>query len=82
MTGPLVMFVRPLPGTVGERDRVVHIVPVPNPDAIPDALTAYCGQEFPPGTTEMLSDPRGMPCLVCVVRVPRPEAPQLPEGSR
>ena len=82
MTGSLLMFVRPLPGIVRERDRVVHIVPIPDSDRIPEALTACCGQQFPPGTTELLSEPRGMPCLPCLVLVPPPQTPQLPEGTR
>ena len=79
---PLVLFVRPLPGVVGERDRVVHVVPVPDPAAIPEVLTAYCGQEFAPGTTELLSVPRGMPCVLCLVRVPGSGTEQLPDDSR
>ena len=75
---PVVMFVRPLPGLVGERDRVVHVVPVPDPEAVPEVLTAYCGTRFGPGTTELLSAPRGMPCVRCLAAAPVPGTEQLP----
>ena len=79
---PLVMFVRPLRGSVGERDWVVHVVPVPDPDAIPRVLVAYCGRRFGPGTTELLSEPRGMPCVLCLARTPVPGTERLPDSSR
>lgn len=70
---PVVMLVRPLPGLVGERERLVHIVPVPAGSGAPDLLTAYCGLRFEPGTAEVLSAPQGMPCFRCVVEAPTPD---------
>jgi hypothetical protein len=79
--GPLVLFVRPLPSLVGERERVVHVVPVPDPGAIPDFLTAYCGKRFGPGTTELLSEPRGAPCVRCLAVAPISGTEQIPDSS-
>lgn len=58
---PVTLFVRPLPGLVGERDRMVHVVPLSTDDSVPAALAAYCGLRFAPRTTEALPGPRGMP---------------------
>lgn len=78
---PIVMFVRLLPGLVGTRERVVHVVPVPDPEKIPEYLTAYCGTTFPPGTTELLDGPVGMPCVRCLAAAPMPGTAQLPAGD-
>jgi hypothetical protein len=79
---PLVLFVRPLPGVVGERDRVVHVVPVPDPHAIPEYLIAYCGARFGPGMTESLATPVGMPCVRCLAAAPISGTEQLPDDDR
>jgi hypothetical protein len=63
---------RPLPGTVGETRRVVHVFPLPPQGAVPERLTAYCGAEFGPGELELLDRPSGMPCESCLRHVPRP----------
>jgi hypothetical protein len=78
---PIVMLVRPLPGLVGERDRLVHIVPVPPGGSASERLTAYCGLRFEQGTTEVLSAPHGMPCFRCVVEAPTPDGGDLPAAS-
>jgi hypothetical protein len=78
--GPVVLFVRPLPGVVGERDRMVHVVPV-SAEVMPEVLTAYCGAMFAPGSAEMLPEPSGMPCFLCLVRTPLPGGGELPESG-
>lgn len=64
MTRP-VMLVRFKPGFVGERRRTIHVVPMPDGDVPPEALTALCGQVFRPGTAERLDSALGMPCNNC-----------------
>lgn len=79
---PLVLFVRPVPAVVsGERERVVHVVPVPDPGAIPKFLTTYCGKRFGPGTTEWLTEPTGAPCVRCLAVAPISATEQLPDSS-
>lgn len=55
---------------LGERRRTCHLVPVPEDDAMPRFLTAYCGLHIAPGAGELLSSPVGMPCDACLVRSP------------
>lgn len=63
---PLVLYVRLLPGVVGESRRVVHVVPLDEAHVTETALTAYCGQVLQKGTTEPPIDgPMGMPCERC-----------------
>ncbi|WP_216214665.1 hypothetical protein [Amycolatopsis aidingensis] len=77
MSDPLWM-VRFRPGVVGERWRMVHLVPVPDPAAVPvtvgdcvRVLVALCGQQFAPGEAERLSRPAGAPCEVCLALLER-----------
>jgi hypothetical protein len=79
----LLIFVRPLRELVGLREWVVHVVPVPDPDVVlPEVLTAYCGARFAPGTVELLTEPRGMPCVRCLALAPISSAHrQLTEGQ-
>ena len=74
------LFGRPLPGTVGETRRVVHVFEVPSVDAVQDRLTAFCGESFGHGELEQLDRPLGMPCESCLRQTPTP-APELPAGS-
>ena len=53
---------------VGERERVVHLVPMPQSREVPEALLAYCGQVILPGTAELLDGLSGMPCNRCLAR--------------
>jgi hypothetical protein len=76
----LVMFVRPLRDLVDRRLWVVHVVPTPNPEAMPEVLTAYCGTRFAPGTVEVLSEPRGIPCVGCLAVAPVSRAQFSEEG--
>lgn len=71
------IIARPLPGTVGETRRVVHLFPLPADAAMPERLTAYCEATFGPGELELLERPLGMPCLICLQRSPRPTS-ELP----
>jgi hypothetical protein len=60
MTARLIIA-RPLPGTVGETRRVVHVFPLPTDDVTPEQMTAYCGETFGPGQLELLDRPMGCP---------------------
>jgi hypothetical protein len=71
MTDRLIIA-RPLPGTVGETRRVVHVFLLPPDDTTPERLTAYCGEAFGPGELELLDRPIGMPCVTCLQRSPGP----------
>ncbi|GDY28827.1 hypothetical protein [Gandjariella thermophila] len=77
----MILLVRLREGLRGERERVVHVVPVPEPDAVPDALTAFCGERIAPGSAELLPGPAGMPCVPCLVRMPPPSSVELPPGG-
>ena len=68
--GSAVLLVRFRPGTVGERDRVVHLVPVRPADGIPGVLVARCGVRFRPGQAEPLDHIGGMPCERCLAAPP------------
>jgi hypothetical protein len=76
------IIARPLPGTVGETRRVVHVFPLPAEDPALDRLTAYCGETFGPGELELLDRPVGMPCVRCLQRSPGPGSAELPAGER
>ncbi|WP_367115122.1 hypothetical protein [Actinophytocola sp.] len=47
-------------------------MPLPDADAMPRFLTAYCGLRIAPGSGEVLSTPVGMPCETCLARSPVP----------
>lgn len=61
-----VFIARPLPGTVGESRRVVHVFPLPAEGLAPERLTAYCGAMFGRSELELLERPVGMPCVTCL----------------
>lgn len=75
------VFGRPLPGTVGETRRVVHVFEMPTGDVVPERLTALCGSAFGPGELEHLDRIQGMPCVSCLRRTPTPD-PELPAGRQ
>ncbi len=62
---------------VGESRRTCHLVPLPDADAMPRFLTAYCGLRIAPGSGEVLSAPAGMPCELCLMRSPVVSLPML-----
>lgn len=76
-----ILLVRLRRGVVGETKRIVHVVPIPDPDVMPEELTAYCGARFTPGAIELLSEPTGIPCVSCLALAPVPSAPALPPKS-
>jgi hypothetical protein len=55
---------------IGESRRACHLVPLPDADAMPRHLTAYCGLRIAPGSGEVLAAPAGMPCTACMARSP------------
>lgn len=74
---PPILLVRLKPrgpggAVIGESRRVCHLVPVPQSGDVPEVLRAYCGQEIPPGTAELLDGMSGMPCEPCLARSPIP----------
>jgi hypothetical protein len=71
---------RPLPGTVGETHRTVHVFPFPPDGTMPQRVTAFCGADFVPGELELLDVPRGMPCEQCLRDAPTPGS-DLTDGS-
>jgi hypothetical protein len=74
------VFGRPLPGTVGETRRVVHVFEVLTGDTAPERLTALCGSSFGHGELERLDRPQGMPCESCLRVTPGPD-PELTDGG-
>lgn len=72
-----VLLVRKRAGVVGETQRTCHLVPMPDDDSTPLALTAYCGELIHRGEAELLSQPSGMPCVGCLFRVPMPRSGEL-----
>jgi hypothetical protein len=75
-----VLLVRKRAGVVGETQRTCHLVPMPDDDSTPVALTAYCGELIHRGEAELLDQPSGMPCVGCLFRVPVPRGEELPPG--
>jgi hypothetical protein len=57
---------------IGESRRTCHLVPLPEADAMPRFLTAYCGLRIVPGSGEVLATPAGMPCEPCMASSPVP----------
>ncbi|MET9627586.1 hypothetical protein ABZX92_08990 [Lentzea sp. NPDC006480] len=72
-----VLLVRKRAGVVGETQRTCHLVPMPDDDRTPLALTAYCGELIHRGEAELLTQPSGMPCVACLFRVPMPRSGDL-----
>ena len=63
----MLALVRLRRGVVGESRRVCHLIPVPR-GAVPEQLTALCGESIFPGEAEVLDGLRGMPCHPCLLR--------------
>ena len=65
------VFARYKPGVVaGESQRVAHVLTIPDDGGEPEALTALCGQQFPPDVMEQLEPWTGMPCIGCTLNMP------------
>ncbi|MDT7804094.1 MAG: hypothetical protein QOI78_7527 [Actinomycetota bacterium] len=65
--GGMLALVRLRRGVVGESRRVCHLIPVPAAGAVPEHLTALCGESIRPGEAEVLDGLRGMPCHACLM---------------
>jgi hypothetical protein len=65
--GGMLALVRLRRGVVGESRRVCHLIPVPAAGAVPEYLTALCGESIFPGEAEVLDGLRGMPCHACLM---------------
>lgn len=63
-----IMLGRPLPGTVRETLRVMHVFP--EPANYPGGIVALCGAEFWSGDLEWCDGPAGMPCMRCLAATP------------
>ncbi|MEV7043937.1 hypothetical protein [Amycolatopsis sp. NPDC051061] len=66
---------------VGETDRVVHLIPVPATETMPEHLTALCDLEIRPGDAEHVDAGTGMPCIPCLNAVPRPDTTGVSEAA-
>ncbi len=55
---------------VGERDRQVHLVPLPADRPAPLVLRTLCGDPLAREVTELLDHIAGMPCVRCLAHVP------------
>lgn len=75
---------RPRQGTVGERERMVHLFDAHHRAANGD-LIALCNKRFNPVDLESIHKITGMPCEICVSLAPHPthyrERIQLESGS-
>lgn len=58
--------------TLGERERMCHLVPVGEWREVPIVLRAYCGTPIPPDSADLLSAVTGMPCEQCLAQAPLP----------
>lgn len=61
------VLVRPRPGVVGERKRVVHLTPE-WPTEPTELVTACCGEQYAAEDLEVLDSITGMPCTTCLLR--------------
>jgi hypothetical protein len=60
------LLARPVQGSVGERDRLTHLVYVPEMRTRSAFARACCGRAFGPGELELLDRVAGMPCEACL----------------
>lgn len=65
-TAKFYVLVRPRPGVVGERKRVVHFV-LKWRDEADDQVTMCCGEHYPAEDLEVLGAITGMPCTPCLI---------------
>lgn len=66
MCAARLLLARPLEGTVGERERVTHLVYFPEVRNRIKLARACCGRAFGPGELELLDGVTGMPCEACL----------------
>jgi len=68
-----ILLVRPVAGSVGERERLVHVVGRSGQSDRPGVLRAFCGAEFNADELDLLDRVTGMPCEDCLRLVPLPQ---------
>jgi hypothetical protein len=56
---------------VGERDRQVHFVALPEDKPVPLVLRTLCGDPLAREVTDLLDSVAGMPCVRCLASVPQ-----------
>ncbi|MCA1702856.1 MAG: hypothetical protein LC808_06125 [Actinobacteria bacterium] len=61
------MLLRYRPGVVGERGRMVHMMPLPGGGQTGAAGVALCGALLRPDLVEMVTPGHGAPCTLCLV---------------
>ncbi|MGH3492076.1 MAG: hypothetical protein ACRDQ1_02415 [Sciscionella sp.] len=80
---PALIMARARRGVVGETRRVVHLFPASaSAHRLPLYLVALCGATFAPGQLDQLDEPCGMPCELCLSRLPGPTAALHPSEDR
>lgn len=68
---------------VGNTQRVVHMVPLPDlTNGPPESLKAWCGSEIALPDAQVLERFAGMPCERCMAHAPTPEGARLRELMR
>jgi hypothetical protein len=75
------LLARPVEGSVGERERVTHLVHFPQVRDRFALARACCGREFGPGELELLEGVTGMPCEECLRKAPVAARERKPAGS-
>lgn len=81
VAGPI-LLVRPVAGSVGERERLVHVVGRSGSSGRPGVLKAFCGAEFNADELDLLDRITGMPCEDCLRLVPLQQASEGDEIAR
>lgn len=79
---PVWLLARQKPGTTGETRRVVHAIGLITGRLVADTLTMLCGHQAPRLDLEYVHTGEGMPCELCLTRLPLPRTPPpLPARS-
>ncbi|SFW11516.1 hypothetical protein [Amycolatopsis australiensis] len=65
---------RPDGRPVGERDREVHFLALPDGTPTQLQLTTLCGQHLNREAVELIDTITGMPCALCLAHIPGPPA--------
>ncbi|TDP96593.1 hypothetical protein [Labedaea rhizosphaerae] len=68
MTEHPILLLRLKRGVVGESQRTLHVVPVPETSG----LRAYCGLVIDPAAADAFPEPEGQPCFECLMYAPVP----------
>ncbi len=79
---PGVVAVRLRPRVAGgQRQRTIHLIPIPETDVVPSELRTYCNLPIRSGEAELVRVFAGMPCIACVITAPDPANPDA-QASR